>query len=80
MLILTRTMIQTIFTSSYFPRLSVLNLGWTNIDDRSLSFLEGTSISTALKELSLSKKLDTQSNASSARKDFDTSPIYSSLA
>lgn len=59
MLVLTQTIIRTIFTSSYFPRLSVLNLIWTNIDDRSLSFLEGTTIRTTLKELSLSKMLDT---------------------
>ena len=64
MLVLTQTLVRTIFTSSYFPRISVLNLGWTNIDDRALSFLEGTKIRTTLKELNLSKINETQGYAS----------------
>ena len=64
MLVLTQTLVRTIFTSSYFPRISVLNLGWTNIDDRALSFLEDTKIRTTLKELNLSKINETQGYAS----------------
>jgi len=48
-------MIETIFTSQYFIKLSKINLSNTNLDDRSFLFLKDRNITSNLQYISLSK-------------------------
>lgn len=53
--VLTHTLVEAIFKSRFFPRLRVLNLKSTNIDDRYLAFLEGLNLTTSVSELILGR-------------------------
>jgi hypothetical protein len=74
--VLTHTLIEAIFKSSFFSQLKVLNLKKTNIDDRSLAFLDKLNLTTNISGLNLCNISLIQRNASSAQRDISPYPIF----
>lgn len=61
--------LKTVFMSQYFPKLEVLYLFRTSIDDRTLEFLDQVQLKTKIKNLNLCKMSLIQRVHSSERKD-----------